>query len=256
MPLLISKRPGGSRTAGGPAGCLPHPARLPGLALLLLLLMLLAAPAVAAPEAPRICFTPGSDCTAIVVSTIGHARRQILVQAYSFTSAPIAKALVEARKRGVRIKVILDKSQRHEKYSSADFLAHAGIPVLIDQAHAIAHNKIIIVDGRLVLTGSFNFTKAAQERNAENLLLLEGAPLAARYAANWAAHARHSQPYSGRGVLPARQTGPAPGKRGVSGRAGLVRPAGGSAGRSAGHSCTIGKACGRTCIPQDKVCHQ
>ena len=58
---------------------------------------------------------------------------------YSFTSAPIAKALVDAKKRGVDTEVILDKSQRTEKYSSADFVAHEGIPTFIDAAHAIAH---------------------------------------------------------------------------------------------------------------------
>ena len=54
------------------------------------------------------------------------------VQAYSFTSAPIAKALVEAHKRGVRVQIILDRSQRKERYSSADFTAHAGIPTYIE----------------------------------------------------------------------------------------------------------------------------
>ena len=56
-----------------------------------------------------------------------------------------------------------------EKYSSADFLANQGVPVVIDANHAIAHNKVMVIDGETVLTGSFNFTKAAQEKNAENL---------------------------------------------------------------------------------------
>jgi phosphatidylserine/phosphatidylglycerophosphate/cardiolipin synthase-like enzyme len=85
-----------------------------------------------------------------------------LVQAYSFTSAPIANALVDAHKRGVNVQVILDKSQRTEKYSSADFVARAGIPTFIDAKHAIAHNKIMVIDGYEILTGSFNFTKAAE----------------------------------------------------------------------------------------------
>jgi len=72
----------------------------------------------------------------------------ILVQAYSFTSIPIAKALVDAHKRGVDVRVILDKSQRGEKYSSADFVLHAGIPTFIDAKHQIAHNKIMISTAR------------------------------------------------------------------------------------------------------------
>jgi phosphatidylserine/phosphatidylglycerophosphate/cardiolipin synthase-like enzyme len=80
------------------------------------------------------------------------------VQAYSFTSALIAKALVDAHKRGVRVQVILDKSQRTEQYSSADFLANQRVPTTIDANHAISHNKVMVIDGEIVITGSFNFT--------------------------------------------------------------------------------------------------
>ena len=80
-----------------------------------------------------------------MVRALEHARSSLLVQAYSFTSAPIAKALLDAKKRGVKVEVILDRSQRKEHYSSADFLAHAEIPVRIDAAHAIAHNNQVEV---------------------------------------------------------------------------------------------------------------
>jgi phosphatidylserine/phosphatidylglycerophosphate/cardiolipin synthase-like enzyme len=130
-----------------------------------------------------------------------HAKRIILVQAYSFTSAPIAKALLEAHKRGIQVQVILDKSQRTEKYSSADFLANQGVPTMIDANHAISHNKVMIIDGETVISGSFNFTKAAQEKNAENVLIIRDKALAAQYTQNWEAHRQHSQPYVGRGVV-------------------------------------------------------
>lgn len=64
------------------------------------------------------------------------------------------------------------------------------MPVLIDAKHAIAHNKVIVIDGETVLTGSFNFTKAAQDKNAENLLILHDRKLAAQYAENWRASSR------------------------------------------------------------------
>ena len=101
-----------------------------------------------------------------VVNALDHATNSVLVQAYSFTSAPIAKAVVDAHRRGVKVQVILDRSQRTEKYSEADFLKHSGIPTVIDAQHAIAHNKVIIIDGYVVLTGSFNFSRAAEEHNA------------------------------------------------------------------------------------------
>jgi phosphatidylserine/phosphatidylglycerophosphate/cardiolipin synthase-like enzyme len=77
--------------------------------------------------------------------------------------------------------MLLPYSQRSEKYSSADFLANQGVPTLIDANHAISHNKVMVIDGELVVTGSFNFTKAAQEKNAENLLVIRDTPLAAQY---------------------------------------------------------------------------
>ncbi len=144
-------------------------------------------------------FSPHGGCTAAVVDALAHAHRTVFVQAYSFTSAPIAKALVEAHKRGVKVQVILDKSQRTERYSSADFVANAGIPTRIDAQHAIAHNKIMVIDGGTVITGSFNFTKAAEEHNAENLLVIRSRELADIYLRNWEAHAAHSEPYAGRG---------------------------------------------------------
>jgi phosphatidylserine/phosphatidylglycerophosphate/cardiolipin synthase-like enzyme len=91
----------------------------------------------------------------------------------------------------------LDRSQRTEKYSSADFVAHAGIPTYIDGRHAIAHNKIMIVDGNEVLTGSFNFTKAVEEHNAKNLLVFQDASLAVKYTENWRNHSEHSEAYEG-----------------------------------------------------------
>jgi phosphatidylserine/phosphatidylglycerophosphate/cardiolipin synthase-like enzyme len=143
-------------------------------------------------------FSPHGGCTEAVVEALDSARSEVLVQAYSFTSAPIAKALVEAKKRGVNVEVILDRSQRTERYSSADFLAHAGIPTYIDAAHAIAHNKVMVVDRSTVITGSFNFTKAAETRNAENLLVIRSRGLADKYRQNWKRHLKHSERYWGR----------------------------------------------------------
>jgi len=154
------------------------------------------------PAAVTVCFTPGGDCTGAIVKVLGEATRSIRVQAYSFTSAPIAKALVDAHHRGVQVQVILDQDNRTDKYSAADFLANQGVPTTIDAAHAIAHNKVMIIDGAIVITGSFNFTKAAQEKNAENVLIIRDPALAAQYTQNWDAHRQHSQPYVGRGARP------------------------------------------------------
>src|ERR1035437_11086437 len=99
------------------------------------ILALLLSVSVATATDIQVYFSPHGGCTEAVVKNLQSATNTVLVQAYSFTSAPIAKAIVDAHKRGVKVQVILDKSQRTEKYSEADFLAHAGVPVQIDDKH-------------------------------------------------------------------------------------------------------------------------
>jgi phosphatidylserine/phosphatidylglycerophosphate/cardiolipin synthase-like enzyme len=135
-------------------------------------------------DVTNVCFSPNGGCTHAIVDQIDNAKSEILIQAYSFTSAPIAKALVNAHKRGVHVEIILDKSNRSNKYSAGDLTAHMGVTTYIDSQHAIAHNKIMIIDKKTVITGSFNFTKAAEEKNAENLLIIKDKKLAEIYIDN------------------------------------------------------------------------
>jgi phosphatidylserine/phosphatidylglycerophosphate/cardiolipin synthase-like enzyme len=144
--------------------------------------------------AAEVHFSPDGGCTAAVVREIDAARESIDVQAYSFTSIPIARALAQAEERGVRVEAILDKSNRSHS-SIADYLVHHGISTRIDAAHAIAHNKVMVIDGEVVITGSFNFTAAAEKHNAENLLVLRDQELAGEYLRNWKLHALHSEAY-------------------------------------------------------------
>lgn len=153
----------------------------------------------------QVYFSPNGECTDAIIRELKRAQITVLVQAYSFTSAPIAKALLDAHKRGVKVEVVLDKSQRTQSYSSATFLYNVGIPTKIDAQHTIAHNKVMIIDGETVITGSFNFTKAAEKSNAENLLIIHDKELASIYTKNWQEHAQHSELYSG--ILPQKKYG-------------------------------------------------
>ena len=143
-----------------------------------------------------VAFSPHGKGQELIVHAIQEAKHEILVQAYGFTNKAILKALVEAHKRGVTVKVILDKSNQSKRYSGATYVNNAGIPVWIDYRPAIAHNKVMIVDQRNVITGSFNFTASAQKRNAENVLYILDAPsLAAAYVKNWRWRLSLSRPY-------------------------------------------------------------
>jgi len=110
----------------------------------------------------QVYFSPKGGCTQAIISQIDNAKSEILVQTYSFTSGYIIKDLLKAHQRGVKVEVLLDKSQCKEEYTSATFLDNSGIPTYIDDKHAIAHNKIMIIDREAVITGSFSFTKAAE----------------------------------------------------------------------------------------------
>jgi phospholipase D len=154
-----------------------------------------------APASVSVCFTPGPEsCAELIADRIEAARTKVRVQAYWFTSIPILRAVAAAKRRGVDVAVILDKTQdRHGdtrgRYSAAVYLVHAGVPVWIDDAPAIAHSKIIILDDDAVVTGSFNFTKSADERNAENVVVLDSPEVALWFSRNWEARRAASRPF-------------------------------------------------------------
>lgn len=138
----------------------------------------------------------GNGAEAVVLKTIGSAKVSLLVAAYSFTSPVIAGALVAAKRRGVDVRVVMDKSQRSERYTSATFLSHMGIPVRIDAKHAIQHNKYLVADQAHVQQGSFNYTRAGARSNAENVLVIWNNPtLAQAYAGDWQIHWDHAEAF-------------------------------------------------------------
>jgi phosphatidylserine/phosphatidylglycerophosphate/cardiolipin synthase-like enzyme len=121
------------------------------------------------PNSWQLYFSPGGGCTQAIVDAIYAARQQIHVQAYEMTSARIKSALLAAHRRGVEVKAIFDPEAFKETDSMAAELAAGGIAVFVDSFHApgLAHNKVMVIDDAVVITGSFNFTKAAETRNAK-----------------------------------------------------------------------------------------
>lgn len=147
----------------------------------------------------EVAFSPEQDVAGLVARAIGQARKQVLVQAFSFTHKDIAQALITAHKRGVEVMLIADRQQSlHMERNKISDIAQAGIPVWLDGEHQSAHNKIMIIDAgtpdAVVITGSYNFTFAAQFKNAENLLLIRGnRRLVQRYQDNWQQHVSHAR---------------------------------------------------------------
>ncbi|MCE9642346.1 MAG: phospholipase D family protein [Betaproteobacteria bacterium] len=142
-------------------------------------------------------FTAEHHADEMIIAAIDAARRQVLMQAYILTHRRIADALVRAKSRGLEVAVIADHEQARANPAIVRDLMRAGIPLLADAQHAAAHNKVIVIDTGhadcAVVTGSFNFTYAAQHRNAENALVLRGnPPLCDAYFNNWRRHQAHS----------------------------------------------------------------
>lgn len=133
----------------------------------------------------NVCFTPPSGCGSLIAREIQKAQKTIHIQAYGLTSFAIINQLIDASRRGVKIRAILDSSNFSETKSVVSDLRNAGVEVMLDKISGIAHNKIMILDGRRVITGSFNFTEAADRRNAENVLLIEDRNIANIYLENW-----------------------------------------------------------------------
>lgn len=137
-------------------------------------------------------FSPRGGCTEAIVQQINQAQREIKIMIYSFTSESVAVALLQAFNRGVDVEIIIDEGNDKSRYSQTPLMRQNGIKVYVDGKEVIHHNKVIIIDQEIVITGSFNFSKAAEQSNAENLIILKSAELANIYLANYQLHKSHS----------------------------------------------------------------
>ena len=143
----------------------------------------------------QVCFSPYQHCASQIIQLINHAKHDIFIQAYSFTLKKMAKALVKAKRRGVTVNVIFDKSNFDGSFhSSINYLIKNGILIWNDNLSNIAHNKVMIVDRAIVETGSFNYTVSAEKYNVENVLIIHSQGLAKQYLENWYRRARLSIP--------------------------------------------------------------
>lgn len=138
----------------------------------------------------NVMFAPQDNVQGEIARQLRLAKQLVLVQAYLLTDNKISDALIAAHKRGVRVQVLMDaERERTSSGSDARRLSDAGILVRLETQYENAHNKIILIDKKTLITGSYNFTYTAQHKNAENVLFIQNAPqLLRRYTDNWEAH--------------------------------------------------------------------
>jgi len=127
-----------------------------------------------------IYFSPKGGCENQVLYWLDRANASIHILIYSFTLDSVGDALVEAHNRGVEVQVVFETEQV-TRYSEYQGLRAAGVPVRNDTNSDLMHNKVMIVDGLIVLTGSFNWSTSGEESNNENLIVINSTYIAGIY---------------------------------------------------------------------------
>ncbi len=158
---------------------------------------------LAAAGSLEIAFSPNEGAEDLVVKLIDSARSEIRVMAYSFTSAPVVRALLVAKKRGVVVSIVADEKSNlsdggggQKAKAAFGAMSSAGIDVRTTDAFAIAHDKVMVADQRHTLTGSFNFSASAESRNSENVLVnWNNADLAGVYLRHFQRNHKLSRPF-------------------------------------------------------------
>jgi phosphatidylserine/phosphatidylglycerophosphate/cardiolipin synthase-like enzyme len=140
------------------------------------------ASSIAFAQEARVFFSPQGGCEQAIITQLAKAKMSADIAMYNLTSEPIAQEIARLKKRGVAVRIFLDKSQKGQKASQAGFLKGQGISVRIHQGSGLMHHKFAIIDRKTLLTGSFNWTENAEEDNAENLLVLSDKKLISQYA--------------------------------------------------------------------------
>ncbi len=151
--------------------------------------------ATAAAQSIDVYFSPNGGATAAIVEQLDNAKCSIDVAAYYFTSPPLADALINAKTRNVALRCVLDRTQEAKNRPTPRRLHAADVPIRTDRNHRIQHNKYAIIDQRTVITGSFNWSRSAENRNAENVVIIHHCPTATAFAKDFAKHWKHSKPF-------------------------------------------------------------
>ncbi len=152
----------------------------------LICITLLCSPQAYAKQSTQSAFSPSPQAIKLVQNTIGKAEKTIEVAAYSFASGKVSDALIEAHNNGVVVRVVLDKTHAKRRYPAVLEMLDAGIEIRINRKYAIMHNKYMIIDGKTIETGSFNYSTNAEKKNAENVIVINNnKPLAKKYMKDW-----------------------------------------------------------------------
>ncbi len=140
------------------------------------------APASVEERTAEAWFTPGTDAPSRIVSTIRSTRRTLDVCVFTITDDRLTRALLEAKGRGVALRVITDDDKSFDRGSDIKRLENAGVPVRMDRSASHMHHKFALFDGSKLLTGSYNWTRSAADNNQENFVVVDDPRLISAYS--------------------------------------------------------------------------
>lgn len=146
------------------------------------LLIFILFPLICSANNLEVYFSPNGWCMYAVISEINKAQTTIDVAMYYFTSREIAQALIKAKERHVEVRIILDKSQEEQSFSKSRYLLQRGFKVRYHTGEGLMHNKFVVIDGRVLITGSYNWTATAEKKNEENLIIIKDDGVIKQYA--------------------------------------------------------------------------
>jgi len=133
-----------------------------------------------------VCFSRTEDCASIIEYLIGRANLSVYVAVYVFTNPSLADALVNAKDRGVRVIVIVERNNENVTGSQVGYLRSRGVEVVLDENPYLMHHKFAIIDGEFVIVGSYNWSLAAENRNDESLMVIRDRAIASEFEEEFA----------------------------------------------------------------------
>jgi phosphatidylserine/phosphatidylglycerophosphate/cardiolipin synthase-like enzyme len=129
----------------------------------------------------EVYFSPDDNPEARIVELLLNAEQSIEFMVYAFTDDDIANAMLDRASAGIAVRGVIERGQAGNEGSEYERLRQSGIDIRLDFNERNMHHKVIVIDGMIVITGSYNFSRSAQEFNDENVLVLHNADVASRF---------------------------------------------------------------------------
>lgn len=146
----------------------------------------------------QVRFSPNGGCTTMLTQAILQTKNTLEIAIFDLTSQEIADTIITLHKRGVQVRIVADRRQSKGQHSKLPLLHKHGLPIRIAKCSGLMHHKVSIIDKGQggMLTGSFNYTFGAENKNKENLLWIKSISLAKVYSNEWEMLWSNAKPYT------------------------------------------------------------